>query len=152
MLIFSISFSDIIKFPYFMDTLERRVWGERRPKAKATLQIILIFTLACPKTITRKFGCVIGFTCRIYGYWHWCGLWTQLSCWWRMRQYTWAINFHRWSLQRQNAHNIQVWKMSLKARKGNRTLGSWESTYSSFIKVIWTFSADVIMEPLHAPY
>jgi len=35
MLIFSISFPDLIKFPYFMDTPERRVWGERRPKDRA---------------------------------------------------------------------------------------------------------------------
>jgi hypothetical protein len=35
-----------------MDTLEGRVWGERRPKDKVTLQIILVFTLTCPKTFT----------------------------------------------------------------------------------------------------
>jgi hypothetical protein len=37
-----------------MDTLERRVWGERRPKGRVTLQIILIFALmlTCPKTFT----------------------------------------------------------------------------------------------------
>jgi hypothetical protein len=52
------------KFPYFMDTLERRVWGERRPKNMVTLQIILVFTLTFPKTFTWghvsviKFGCV----------------------------------------------------------------------------------------------
>ncbi len=131
MLIFSISFSDLIKFPYFMDTPERRVWGESRPKDRVTLQIILVFTLTCIKTFTRKLGCVIGLTRCIYGYWHWCELWTQLSCWWRMRQYTWAINFHWGSLQRQNAHKIQVWKLSLRATQGNGTLGSWESTYSS---------------------
>jgi len=35
MLLFSISFPDLIKFSYFVvDTLERRVWGERRPKDK----------------------------------------------------------------------------------------------------------------------
>jgi hypothetical protein len=33
MLIFSISFPELIKISYFMDTLERRVWSERRPKA-----------------------------------------------------------------------------------------------------------------------
>jgi len=33
-----------------MDTFERRVWGERRPKDRVTLQIILIFTLTHPKT------------------------------------------------------------------------------------------------------
>jgi len=44
-----------------MDTPERRVWGERRPKESVTLQIILGFTLTHPKTFTRKcktFGCV----------------------------------------------------------------------------------------------
>jgi hypothetical protein len=53
MLIFSISFPDLIKFPYF--TPERRVWGERRPKDRVTLQIILVFilTLAPSKTFTQ---------------------------------------------------------------------------------------------------
>jgi hypothetical protein len=32
MLIFSISFPDLNKFPYFMDTPERKVLGERRPR------------------------------------------------------------------------------------------------------------------------
>jgi hypothetical protein len=41
------------KFPYFMDTPEKMVWGERRPKDKVTLQIILVLTLTCPKTFTR---------------------------------------------------------------------------------------------------
>jgi hypothetical protein len=50
MLISSISFPDLIKFPYFMDTPERKVWGEKRPKDKITLQIILVFTLTFPKT------------------------------------------------------------------------------------------------------
>jgi hypothetical protein len=36
MLIFSISFPDLIKISYFMDTLGKRVWGERRPKDKVT--------------------------------------------------------------------------------------------------------------------
>jgi hypothetical protein len=53
MLIFSISFSDLINFPYFIDTSERRVWGgERRPKDRMTSQIILVFTLTHPKTFT----------------------------------------------------------------------------------------------------
>jgi hypothetical protein len=47
MLIFSISFPNFIKIPYFMDTLERRVWGEKRPKYRVTLQIILVFTQGC---------------------------------------------------------------------------------------------------------
>jgi hypothetical protein len=34
-----------------MDTPERRVWGERRPKGRVTLQIIIVFTLKCPKTL-----------------------------------------------------------------------------------------------------
>jgi hypothetical protein len=65
MLIFSISFPDLIKFPYFMDTPERRVWGERRPKDKVTLQIILVFTLTRFKTFT--WGCVSVFD----KYFHW---------------------------------------------------------------------------------
>ncbi len=38
-----------------MDTPERRVWGERRPKDRVTLQIILVFTfpLTHPKTFTQ---------------------------------------------------------------------------------------------------
>jgi len=48
-----------------MDTPERRVWGERRPKTKETLQIILVYTLTCPKTFTQ--GCV-----RVFDkYLHW---------------------------------------------------------------------------------
>jgi hypothetical protein len=35
-----------------MDTPERRVWGERRPKDRVTLQIILVFTLTCPKHLS----------------------------------------------------------------------------------------------------
>jgi hypothetical protein len=41
------------KFDYFMDTPERRVWGERRRKDRVTSQIILIFTLTHLKTSTR---------------------------------------------------------------------------------------------------
>jgi hypothetical protein len=52
MVSFSISFPDLIKFPYFMDTPQRRVWGERRAKDRVTLQIILVITLTCPKTFT----------------------------------------------------------------------------------------------------
>jgi hypothetical protein len=51
MLLFSISFPDLIS--YFMDTPEGRVSGERRPKDRMTLQIILVFTLTPPKTFTR---------------------------------------------------------------------------------------------------
>jgi len=36
-----------------MDAPEKKVWGERRPKDKVTLQIILILTLTCPKTFTQ---------------------------------------------------------------------------------------------------
>ncbi len=36
-----------------MDTPERKVWGERRPKVRATLQIILVFTVTRPKTFTQ---------------------------------------------------------------------------------------------------
>jgi hypothetical protein len=56
MLIFSISFLNLIKFPYFMDTRERWVWGERRPKERVSLQIILVFTYTRPKPFTQ--GCV----------------------------------------------------------------------------------------------
>jgi hypothetical protein len=48
MLIFNISFPNFIKFPYVRDTLERRVWGEKKPKYKVILQIILVFTLTRP--------------------------------------------------------------------------------------------------------
>jgi hypothetical protein len=43
-----------------MDTPERRVWGERRPKDRVTLQIILVFThtFTRPKTITQGLGSV----------------------------------------------------------------------------------------------
>ncbi len=52
MLILSISFPYLIKFPYITNIPKRRVWGERRPKNKVILHIILIFTLilTCPKT------------------------------------------------------------------------------------------------------
>jgi hypothetical protein len=33
-----------------MDTPERRVWGERRPKDRVTLQIVLVLTLTHSKT------------------------------------------------------------------------------------------------------
>jgi len=36
-----------------MDTPVSRVWGERRHKDRMTLQIILAFTLTCPKTFTQ---------------------------------------------------------------------------------------------------
>jgi hypothetical protein len=48
-----------------MDTPERRVWGEWRPKDRVTLQIILVFTLTRPKTFTQ--GCVSVFD----KYLHW---------------------------------------------------------------------------------
>jgi len=57
MLIFSISFSDFMKFPYFMDTPERRVWGARRPKYRVTLQIILVFTFTRPKHLHGPCKC-----------------------------------------------------------------------------------------------
>ncbi len=37
-----------------MDTHERRVWGEKSPKDRVTLQIILVFTLTGPKTFTQS--------------------------------------------------------------------------------------------------
>jgi hypothetical protein len=36
-----------------MDTPERRVWGERRPKDRVTLQIILVLTFTRPKSFTQ---------------------------------------------------------------------------------------------------
>jgi hypothetical protein len=36
-----------------MDTPERRVWGESRPKDRVIVQIILVFTLTLPKTLTQ---------------------------------------------------------------------------------------------------
>jgi hypothetical protein len=43
-----------------VDTPERRVWGERRPKDRVTLQIILVFTrtFTRPKTFTQGRGSV----------------------------------------------------------------------------------------------
>ncbi len=41
-----------------MDTLERRVWGERRPKDRVTLQIILVLTFTCPKSFIQGRVCV----------------------------------------------------------------------------------------------
>jgi hypothetical protein len=35
-----------------MDTPQRRVWDERRPKDRVTLQIILVLTFTCPKSFT----------------------------------------------------------------------------------------------------
>jgi len=64
MLLFSISFPDLMKISYFMDTHERRVWGERRPKDRVTLEIILVFTLTCLKTFTN--GCVSVFDTYLY--------------------------------------------------------------------------------------
>ncbi len=43
-----------------MNTPERRVWGERRPKDRVTLQIILVLTLTHPKTFTRGHVSVCG--------------------------------------------------------------------------------------------
>jgi hypothetical protein len=38
-----------------MDTLERKVWNERRPKDRVSLQIILVFTVTLThrKTLTQ---------------------------------------------------------------------------------------------------
>jgi hypothetical protein len=60
MLILSISFPDLIKNSYFVDTPERRVWGERRATHRVTLQIILVFTfsLTHPKTFTQDHASV----------------------------------------------------------------------------------------------
>jgi hypothetical protein len=66
MLMFSISFPNLRKFSYFMDTPERRVRGEKRSKDRVTLQIILVFTLTCPKTLKQP--CVSVFD--KYLHWH----------------------------------------------------------------------------------
>jgi hypothetical protein len=69
-----------------MDTPERKVWGERRPKDRTMLQIILVFPITCLKTFTQghvsvfdkylRCPCVndlhlhwIYMLC-IYSYWH----------------------------------------------------------------------------------
>jgi len=45
-----------------MDTPERRIWGERRPRDRVTSQIILVFplTLACFRTFTQDRVSVFG--------------------------------------------------------------------------------------------
>jgi hypothetical protein len=48
-----------------MDTLERRVSGEKRLKDRVTLQTILVFKLTLPKTFTK--GCISVFD----KYLHW---------------------------------------------------------------------------------
>jgi hypothetical protein len=42
-----------------MDTPERRVWGERRPKDRVTLQIVLILTLTRSKTFPGDYISVL---------------------------------------------------------------------------------------------
>jgi hypothetical protein len=68
-----------------MDTPERKVWDERRPKDRMTLEIIFVLTITCLKTFTRGhvsvfdkyLGCpcvsvnqmiytYTGFTCCVY--------------------------------------------------------------------------------------
>ncbi len=55
MLIFSISFPDLIKFPYLWISLKEGFGVKGGPKTRVTLQIILVFTLTltCPKTFTH---------------------------------------------------------------------------------------------------
>jgi len=55
MLIFSILFPDLIKFPYFMNTLKEEFGGEKRPSDSINNFNIYTYT---------------GFTLRIYDYWH----------------------------------------------------------------------------------
>ncbi len=45
MLSFSISYQDLIKFPYFADTTEKGDRGESRPKDRVTLPISLVCVL-----------------------------------------------------------------------------------------------------------
>jgi hypothetical protein len=53
LLIFSISFPDLISFLILWIPLKEGFGVERRPKDRVTLQIILVFTLTHPKTFTR---------------------------------------------------------------------------------------------------
>jgi hypothetical protein len=53
MLIFSISFPDLIKFVYFDGYPRKKGLGERRLKDRVTLQVILLFTLTRPKTFSQ---------------------------------------------------------------------------------------------------
>jgi hypothetical protein len=55
MLIFSISFPDLIKFPCFWIPLKGGFEGERRLKDKVTSQIILVFTLTRPQNAPKTF-------------------------------------------------------------------------------------------------
>jgi hypothetical protein len=55
MLSFSISYWDLIKIPYLVDTTEKRgYWSERRPRRQVTLQITLMSQVPCPLTTLRK--------------------------------------------------------------------------------------------------
>jgi hypothetical protein len=54
-----------MKIPYFTDTPERRLWGERRPKRKVTLQYLHLYiqllTLTHTTLVESLFLlCVIG--------------------------------------------------------------------------------------------
>jgi hypothetical protein len=52
LLSFSISFPDLMSFLTWWIPLKDRFGGERRPKERVTLQIILVLTLTHPKTFT----------------------------------------------------------------------------------------------------
>jgi hypothetical protein len=69
MLIFSISFPDLIKkfLLYGWIPLKEGFGGERRPKDRVTLQIILVFTLRLTHLKTSTQGCVSEFD----KYLHW---------------------------------------------------------------------------------
>jgi len=41
------------KFSLLYGYPKRKVWGEGRPKDRVSLQIILVFTLTCPKPFTQ---------------------------------------------------------------------------------------------------
>jgi hypothetical protein len=56
MLIFSISFPDLINFLTLWIPLKEGFGGERRPKDTVTLQIILVFTLALTYCRTFTWG------------------------------------------------------------------------------------------------
>jgi hypothetical protein len=51
MLSFSISYPDLITFLYFTNTIEKGVWGERRPKDRVIVLKTLVYTLTHPHNI-----------------------------------------------------------------------------------------------------
>ncbi len=93
------------KFPYFMDTPDRRVWGERRPKNRVTLQLILVFTLifTCPKTFTRGRVSV----CDIYLHWPHVSFKKRLKC---KCNKIWTCKC-KWFTLKLDLHTINYWHL-----------------------------------------